>query len=277
MNIAFQALLFLLLLLPGFIFLSAYNGKLTKDSHIPLNFPSFSARGVLALVAAAGLHLVWVALSNLLGRVGGWEVALDQVAYLLMGNYANGTASERSIRSMTADAPLVALYFLSLYAFALFAGQALSRCVRRLKLDLRLPWLRYANDWHYLFSGEVLQFPETLEAAREVDGAFISATVELGGKPYLYVGVLKDYWLNRDGGLDRLLLSAVWRRDLSADKTGEVIVPFWEDARYYPIDGDYFVLPCAGLKTLNVQYIVLEELDEAVEVDFVPEEAEGSA
>lgn len=259
MNIAFQALLFLLLLLPGFIFLSAYNGKITKDQHIPLTFPSFSTRGVLAVVAATLLHLLWVVLCNGLGALIGYSVDLETVFFLLLGSYRESARTDAAVTAMAAYAPLIALYFLSLYAAAVLAGHWLSRLVRQQRWDIRHHWLRYANDWHYLFNGEILSFPETTAEPAAVAGTFVSATVELGGKPFLFVGVLMDYWLGPDGRLDRLLLSHVWRRELSRDREPDAeAAPIAADPRYYEIEGDYFVLYCSELDTLNIQYVVVE-------------------
>lgn len=65
--------------------------------------------------------------------------------------------------------------------------------------------------------------------------------------------MLNDFYFDKEGQLDRLILQNVKRRPMSADKTAG-----GEPAdRFYPIDGDSFVLRYSEAITLNIQYVKL--------------------
>ena len=69
----------------------------------------------------------------------------------------------------------------------------------------------------------------------------------------LYVGVLNNFYFDKDGQLERLILQRVKRRPMSADKSADG----QDIERFYPVDGDSFVLRYAEAITLNIQYVKL--------------------
>ena len=74
-----------------------------------------------------------------------------------------------------------------------------------------------------------------------------------------------DFFVDADGGLDRLILQQVMRRPLLADQPYD---PADDDpTRFYGVEGDYFVLRYSEAITLNIEYIKLAkvETDEAVD------------
>lgn len=78
---------------------------------------------------------------------------------------------------------------------------------------------------------------------------------------FLYVGVLVDYWFNRAGEPDAFWLTSVIRRNIEGDRPGDSndsAVSWWEDPRYYKIDGDFFVLKFSEVKNLSIKFISVE-------------------
>lgn len=261
MNLAFQAVLLLLLLLPGIIFRRSYN-KLSEQSVVLESFPSFTSESIKIVTAALLLHALWASGADWLGRhYGDYRIAFYDVLYLVSGgsDKADFTGALHSISAYPYHA---LVYFITLFIVAWLSGLLLHRLVRRAGLDIRYGWLRFNNEWHYLLNGEIKDFPEHwhIPNAVPIDGAIISAVMEGKDHDYLYVGVLVDYFFDHQGDLDRLVLESVCRRQLSGDRApGAAAKPYWEDARYYQIDGDYFVLRYADIKNLNVKYLVIEE------------------
>jgi hypothetical protein len=73
----------------------------------------------------------------------------------------------------------------------------------------------------------------------------------------LFTGILDEFFVDAGGSLDRLILSQVMRRPLVADKEDSSTVA--EDlARFYGVDGDYFVLRYSEAITLNIEYIKID-------------------
>lgn len=105
--------------------------------------------------------------------------------------------------------------------------------------------------WYYLLTGADFKKEDA------PDLIVVSAIVEVGKDPVLYVGILDDFYFDAEGQLDRLVLQGVARRPISADKPqGEVPAGSVEN-RFYNVDGDSFVLRYAEAITLNIQYVRL--------------------
>jgi len=160
----------------------------------------------------------------------------------------------------------IATYFLSLVALAYIGPRALRWAIVHFRWDrVSSPlsgWLRFSKaPWYYLLSGAEFAKDD------QPDLISISAIVNVGGQPVLYSGVLEDYFFDEDGQLNRLILSEVVRRPLDKDKAPAE--PRASEDRFYPIDGDYFVLRYSEAVTLNVEYIKLT--DEATAVSLQPE------
>jgi hypothetical protein len=65
--------------------------------------------------------------------------------------------------------------------------------------------------------------------------------------------------LNETGDIDRLILTGASRRFIEEDKPPlEVRSPLTE--RFYSIEGDYFVLKAATIKTLSVHFLEVKKL-----------------
>lgn len=85
----------------------------------------------------------------------------------------------------------------------------------------------------------------------------MSSIVNVSGKAYLYTGILDGYFIDHEGNLDRLIMQEVMRRPMADDKTPDTLGR--ELDRFYPIDGDYFVLRYSEAITLNIEYIKLTQ------------------
>lgn len=92
----------------------------------------------------------------------------------------------------------------------------------------------------------------------------ISAVVSVGGTAHLYVGYLEKWHVDRDGKLDRLVISKTMRRAFSSDKPAEGEADAM--GRFYRVDGDFFVLRYDQISTLNVSY---RELPAPAELDLL--------
>ena len=103
--------------------------------------------------------------------------------------------------------------------------------------------------WYYLLTGA------DFEKAHEPDVIVISTIVEVAKEAVLYVGVLDDFYFDSNGQLDRLILQNVMRRPIARDKPGVDDSDALQVDRFYPIDGDNFVIRYSEMVTLNVQYL----------------------
>jgi hypothetical protein len=144
----------------------------------------------------------------------------------------------------------VTFYFLLASLVGLLLGRLAQLLVRGTELDRRLGSLHFANDWHYLFSGEIHR------DRPPPDAVVVAATVEHAGQVYLYVGYLRDYAVDRDGELKRLHMNSVVRRRIGDDRgPGQTQQLPDTSGRFYPITGDELVIIFRDVRTLNVRYL----------------------
>lgn len=242
MNIALPAFIAFLLLLPGFILRT----RLKRAERTSLDFSPFGQVVAEAVLWAFSAHLVWLTLSYAV-----FGQRFDPVVLMQLLSSASPAQAEATVE-VGRRFEWVAAYFASLLAASFAVPSLLRSVISRYRLDReahRLGHVFRFHDapWYYLLTGADFA-PED-----EPDLIMVSAIVEVGKEPVLYVGVLDDFFFTSDGKLDRLVLQGVARRPLSADKNRG-----GDDAqRFYEIDGDSFVLRYSEAKTLNVQYIKL--------------------
>jgi hypothetical protein len=253
MNIALPAFVAFLLLLPGFIFRSRF--KLAERTS--LDFSPFGRVAADAILWAIFAHLMWLSFAFILfSRYFEPEVMLK----LLSSAPAN---QSEAISKVSKDFTWIAGYFGSLFLAALITPILLRAQIAKWRLDrgtapLSSIFRFHDAPWYYLLTGADFSEDE------KPDLIMISAIVELAKDAVLYVGILDNFFFDSDGNLDRLILQGVARRPLSADKTKAEEVGISDD-RFYDIDGDSFVLRYQDVKTLNVQYFKLSEVEQPVQ------------
>lgn len=257
MNLAIGALLVAILLLPGILFRYLYIRSDALRKTIDL---SLLNEVVFILTPSLLLHLLG---RGMVSGILGWEVNLQQL-YLLL---TNGGGID--FAAIDAGYPKFVGYTLFLCFLGGAAGVLFQKVVVMFGWDERYKILRIYNDWDKYFSGHVLPPAER----EKIDFIQLDVVVNTAKGDVLYTGVLKNYSLNKDQGIDRVFLTNVYRRDFTNDLYAEGNVPMGVpagtpshlvkdfDERYYKMPGAYFVIPFGEIKNLNIIYNTLEELE----------------
>lgn len=275
MNLALPAILLFVLLLPGFIARSRFK----RVERTSLDYAPFGEVVASGLIWAVLLHAAWLAAAHVLaGRV----LELRTLAGLMSTSPA---LQDEAIRRVQAEQWHVLAYFATILVLPYLVAPLGTVLISRYHLDRgRLARFFKFHDapWYYLFTAA--------DASEPPDMVIVSAIVDIGKRPYLFQGVLSEYFLTPDGALDRLVLENVYRRPLERDKGwSPAAPPPTEPAspgaaapgappvdppsgapdqagsgseRFYRIDGTYFVLRYAEIVTLNVWHVVLDEVDD---------------
>ncbi len=267
MSIALPALLITLLILPGVLLSYCYRKGLWRS---PIQLGPLQdeiGRGVLWAIP---INLVAFTLADVLPTP---DVDFDALVWLLTG-YDGMNADQVSMymKSITSYPISILGYLLIVNLSGATLGFLLHYLVRRYHFDLKYEFLRFKNEWHYLFSGEARFFelsPKFItrtyvkEAGLSATGfAFVTLALEQGKDVYLYRGILSDYFFERGGHLDKIILEAPERRIITADE-GDMD-PFDMDDRFYRIEGDFFVIKYKEVKNLNIYYFAIYEEDETM-------------
>lgn len=260
MEFAFSALLLLILILPGFILQFTYTRGFWRWNSPNVNRP-LTEQIPTGVVYAAVLHLIWASI---------WAnyepINLKVLIMLLIGNYGNDEEHLEIILKSITDYPYhIAFYFLSLYLLSAILGYIGHSIVRKKKLDLKTRFFRFNNEWFYSLRGEVAEFNETPDIDGQVDGVMLTTVVHHGEKVnYLYRGFVYDFFFDKEGNLDRVVLMYADRRDLSNDKTSDED----DSDRFYEIVGNYFIIRYSEMTTINLYYITFEPENDAVDTDI---------
>lgn len=248
MNVALPAFIIFLLLLPGFVF----RAHLKRAERTSLDYSPFGEIAAEAILWALLAHLAWLSFAFFF-----FHRTFDpEVLLRLLASDAIGQA--RATSAVAQNFGWISTYFVTL----LFASYAAPKIVRHLVSKYRLdrdsaPFsavFRFHHaPWYYLLTGA------DFEAEAAPDFIVLSAIVEVAGEAILYTGLLDEFFVNSDGGLDRLVLQSVMRRPIAADKVPTKPEEWHDSSRFYPIEGDYFVLRYSEAITLNVRYVKLTE------------------
>ena len=240
-----SALLIVLFFLPGFIFTLAYYDSKGIPLNVSVSYKVIASLLISLLLHAAGFFILIYCLNQ----------AVDfKLILMLLTNTHN------SILSLTLNAnnviTLSALYLMCIYFVAFSLGALFRWGIKKCKLD-RYKFFRIDSPWYYLFKGSDWK-------GGQPDGVKIAATIEIAGHGYLYWGVLEDFFLNKEGNIDRLVLAYPSRRHFKNDKG------ILEEAeRFYPIGGDYFVLKYNEIKNLNIEYIDVTKKQGKMTLEYV--------
>lgn len=255
MNIAFPALILFLIALPGVLLRYTYSRGLWRS---PRSLGRATEEVVYGMTLAIFLHGLWIALSDMLGM----KVDLEAVVYFMSGSYGYQQEFNKNAALIANSLYAILGYFGTLFVFSVVAGFATHGLVRSSKADRKFKWLRFKNPWYYLLTAEITEFLGH-GVSRQIDGVVICAIIKLDGENYLYRGLVRDFYYDRHGDLDRIILQMPHRRRLDADQhrekqeTADCEDFKASDERFYRIKGDFFVIKYQNIVTLNVEYIKL--------------------
>lgn len=246
MNLALSTVVLLFLVSPGFIFRFYFlSGPYAKEVYKP----SATEDIVWAIIVAVFLQLL--ALSVLYSC--GYNINLQFLYAIIKGD----DVDKIDFASIEGSVSFFILYSLVLLVAAALLGWLLRKVVIGANLDLKYSFLKINNDWYYIFSGRILK-----EKVKLIDFIQIDALVNTADGEYIYCGILEDFFLTKEGGLDRLYLKNVYRRKMTDDiHTSQKYYPQSKkfDERYYSMPGEYFVIFHQNVLNLNVTYYQLEE------------------
>jgi hypothetical protein len=161
-------------------------------------------------------------------------------------------------------------YNFTMIIFAGIAGNIFKTMVRVRKWDRKYKLFRFKNSWHYILKGEFFDFPKAdmkllNDKVEDIEFIFVDALVEVNDDTILYDGILVDYELSSNGGLDCISIKDVKRRSLSDDCKIDVNGGKEDNIEhYYPIDGHILVLKYENIMNLNFSYYKLTENDDGI-------------
>lgn len=262
MNIAFVTLLIFILLLPGFLFISAYHSGKFSRRYVKTSIFSDAARAIIPSIIFHGLAYV------IIQRFSFFEtnISLKSLGVLFLGAKNDTIISNVFSHNIGDFVPQIFIYIIISVLFGFFSGKLIVGAIRKYFLDLRFPFFRFDNEWYYALSGEILGWKENGGIQRYKDfknndpAVFVDVLSNFGGKIYVYSGFVLDFYLDEDG-LDNLHLDNCYRREIDA--------PLNQDSSFVPMEGEIFLIPSETVLNVNISYYVYKDIR-----DGTPQELE---
>ncbi|HMN88983.1 MAG TPA: hypothetical protein PKD70_12410 [Saprospiraceae bacterium] len=243
MNIAFSTILVFILLLPGASFSRFYySAEFSKQYFKSSPYELFIA----ALIPSLILHFI-----ALLFIRYAFHYTIDiEILGLLLAGSNNHDDILRTFKAIEENLPRIVSYHFCLIPFAALVGVLGRFFVRKFKLDRRFALLRFQNEWHYIISGEILDYPGKPGGSEEIDFVYADAMVNTAEGSVIYSGIVYDYVLSKNGGLDRLYLSQVKRRFLNPGKMKD-----------YDLQGQVLSISNENIVNLHFTYYEIQKIE----------------
>jgi hypothetical protein len=255
--------------LPGTILRSAYREWGWKFPVYRLPLGEEIARSVFS---AAVLNGIWCALVPFFG----YEVVYRDVLILLLGGTGlQPGVFESRLTAIASHTGAIAIYFATIYAAAALIRIGARRFVRGSGLDLRWPFFRFDNFWHYALNAELPLFGENRDAYAEIARVPVSSlpkqevvvrlscVVNHGSNSFVYEGTPFDYFFDRSGVLEKIIVRDVTYAKLYdfslAPPVATAQLPAAPVQGPLSVDAGVFVLHASDIHNVAIQYFYLPE------------------
>lgn len=287
MNLVVSTLLIVLISLPGIVFLAAYSrpsGEPTPIAYLDSDW----SRLTLGILFSIPIHAGYIyAIENWIGGYifeSHYYIHREAIVYLLSGSM-DILRKEELARAVYNHLDRGFLYFTCLYLLCFVGGRLFRSAVYMWKIDQwrakHVPFLKKyvkcdefrvedfylfsflrLSNWFYQFEGID---PNNLDEG-DIGGIEAAVLVDLNDDTYLFKGMVDSYFYDTNGKLDRLVLQGAERRLIADDDTGDQSGDSRsneDDERFYLIEGNYLNIEYSNIKTLNVNYVEEEEVEDA--------------
>ena len=255
MSIALGTIIIFIIVLPGIVFKINY---FTTDFAKRDKSKSFANDLIWAIIPSFLFHTIGLTLA--------YEIAGFKIDYMAFGHLITGTISPELLNKILNDfhaniLPILT-YNIWINLSAIFIGNMLRNIVRAFSLDIRWKLFRFNNKWCYLLTGESMQFHENYgdyKIKYSIDGLVADILVDREDKSLIYTGELLNFYTNRKGDLETLVLSGTYVKefDTIAKRT-----------QYKEIPDTEFIIPYKNVCNLNLRFYSLSIPNEEENINF---------
>lgn len=164
---------------------------------------------------------------------------------------------ELSINSISVFKFQILLFQTIINSTSFYVGYKLKNFILKDSFDAKNKFFRYKNVWHYLLSAKFMLFQRSQIELRnnkieDIDITFIDALLIVGEHSCIYTGILVDYELSAEGGLDLLYIKNAQRKFINDN----------DSSQYKDIDGHIIILKYENIINLNLSFIQVIELED---------------
>ena len=252
MSFAFNTILLFLIIYSGLASRRAYFSKEFSKNYIKKNTFDELVGGIFIGIILQILGLIFL-------KSRGITFDFKTIGFLLVGAKDDANVSNSFIKFEN-NIEQIFLYNISLIFIAILLGYALRVIVRNFKLDRKWKFFRFDNEWHYILSGEILEFPSAKISGAKVNAKifgnkYVNVLTQVDDHFIIYSGILIESFLSSEGGLDLLCLNGVKKKVIKK----EIEKP---ETFEHPMLIDVFVIPYTQILNLSITYYIIEKIDQ---------------
>jgi len=232
MNIAIVSLAIFLIVSPAIIARRTYFTKELSKSFTNKNI----LQEIFSAIFLAGiLHSIWIIFIESIGYKIDFEIL-----FKLLFN----TNSITDYGNITDSVYKIIAYFISLTSISAILSYLFRNLVRVKKWDRTTNFLRYDNNWYYLFSGEVLDIKKYSDndkiSSDDINMRLVDVLAKSNNQEVIYRGILIDYQLDKNNSVEYIVLSYPVKKQNGKTKL---------------ISSNYFVIPYSEILNINLKYL----------------------
>ena len=272
MSFAFGTIVLFLIVSPGLLFKINYN---TTEYSKKVSNRSVLDELILAIIPSIFLHIFGLWLAK---EITGYTILYNDFGKILIG-IKNENTIDLIINNFQKNITPIAIYCIWINLMAIFIGHTLRIFIRFAGFDIKYRILRFTNKWTYLLKGDSLQFPQhydTLNIKYLIDFIMVDAIVWKEDETIIYTGILNDFYTNRDGELETIVIDTIKEIDSKqSQRNNQQLKLFGSDEVQNEkiqdgdvIEGTQFVIPYSEIKSLNLKYYTITSPDYKENVQF---------
>jgi hypothetical protein len=207
MNIAFTSVLLFIILAPGYLFRTSYKSSELSIKDSNRNIVNDLTWSILPSIIIQTFFIFIVEFFS------SYRIDFNQLGNLLLGN--SSTATNDTFSKVRLFFYPIFIYNICIFSVSISLGYVTRECiVRKFNLDRKCRVLRFSNKWHYIFTGECLDFPEVPGTFEEITEKYVNVLCRINNKNILYSGEIFNYYIDDKGDLEAIHLKLPERRYL---------------------------------------------------------------
>jgi hypothetical protein len=244
----FTVIVTLIIVVPFYLFRRVYySGGFNSELYLLSPFKAL----IYSIIPGLILHAAYlIVIISLIPDFFSFDKLSIPISNFLKNNYFND------------DIRIVSFYVfhynLFLWFFIAFIAYFFRFSVRFLRLDRKISWLRFKNNWYYIFSGEILDFPQMPGHYKNVDFVWIDAMTKVHGDCMIYSGILVGYKIDQSSANLLTLSLAKPLRKFVHNRVNKNYFKLKSDPIKIP--GDVLILPYQEIYNLNISYYSINEV-----------------
>ncbi|MCG8701356.1 MAG: hypothetical protein MI922_25100 [Bacteroidales bacterium] len=272
MNIAFFTVILFIIILPGVAFHKGYYSSEFSRNYIPVSIFNFVFSGLIpAIIFHALAYFITLWFTK-------YKIDFSAIGILVTGKHDNGAVSQ-TFMNIEKYLFQIILYNIALSFFAWLSGFCFRKLVRYLHFDILFRLFRFSNRYFYLFNSEFMDVQHydslnynifkklwlaiskrnLMEFSNEIDFTMADVLMEVGGEVYIYKGYVETFYMNKDAGIDRIILKhAIRRRIPNPAESTEQRKKKKKEKEFTEIPGKYLLIPSKNIININIDYYTWE-------------------